>query len=226
MNWTNSWYNPEYSGEGLDVFEYPDGTVLAHFFSYNMVEQMWLIAVGKRVGNTATLQASITSGGDLNDPKELAKVKERSWGTITLTEKDSGLQVKFNGPGTNTTYTMQPVFGAPVTSAGPKIIIRNEGGHETGVPCTGFDERLPGWVTVEVVSGPVTVKGTYANGPWSPKVLGAKAGDVWKTGDKVKITIDCDPAGRDWSGTHAQVNFGVTTVELGEIITLGGYVKS
>jgi len=123
MNMTGSWYSPAYSGEGIDVFEHPDGRIVAHFFSYDDGRQMWLVCSGKRMGKMATLEVWTTSGGDIGGQTALRNVVEKPWGIIELSEVPTGLHVWF-APNDQQpwSYTMQSIFDpvdAPIPTPVP-----------------------------------------------------------------------------------------------------------
>lgn len=81
-----SWSDPEQSGHGINLEMLPGDRIGLSWFSFNQLgDPAWLIAVGDHVGLTATLQATIVSGGVFPPDFNPDLIERSPWGTIELT---------------------------------------------------------------------------------------------------------------------------------------------
>lgn len=120
LNWSGKWQIPELQGQGIDIAEYSDGAVIAHYYGYqDDGNQLWLIAVGKREEDQAVLEAWITQDG--NDGEMDAPHTEIEWGTLELIEEDGALKMSaypLDQPGW--THSLHPLYvPAPVEEPDP-----------------------------------------------------------------------------------------------------------
>lgn len=222
------WHDPATPGEGLDLFVYPDQQVVAKWYGYAADgHQMWLIAVGKADGHSAILEASITAQDDDGH------VMEAPWGGIKVTELANGalsITLGDGGQPLQRSLALQPLYVPTVPApSGTKIVIQKQvAGRwvDAGLPVASGALRLPQELLLSVTEGSLTIKDTYASGPWNPVLRGVKRGEVLDTGTVRKLTFSVD-AGRETqnSGSYSECHFGVHTVELGQIIQLTAHVQ-
>lgn len=210
MKFTGAWFNPAYAGEGIDIIEHADGTVIAHLFSYINKEQFWLVCSGKRVGSSAALDAWRTYGGNLGNQSALKNVQETPWGTITITEAADGkLSVLFLPlVGPSWSYLVQPIHAVdvapPVTPPSPENVItvrhRNGSGpfYDTVAPVPGEIKDAWHWgakqilqanvggvwseTELTVVKGKCTITGASCHGSFAPSFTGVHQGEVLPEG--------------------------------------------
>jgi len=86
---TGSWYLPAQSGHGfnVEVLKGPgeDNAMLAFWYVYdNAGNNLWLVAQGSYVGDTATLNVLSGSGGLFPPNFDKTKIVRTNWGTLTL----------------------------------------------------------------------------------------------------------------------------------------------
>lgn len=80
-----SWSDPEQSGHGINLEMLPGARIGMSWFTFNQLgNPAWLIAVGEHVGLTATLQATIVSGGVFPPDFDPDLIERSPWGTIEL----------------------------------------------------------------------------------------------------------------------------------------------
>lgn len=87
-----SWYDPDQNGHGLllEVIGPPeDRQMLAIWYAYLNGQQRWMTALGPVQGASATLAATITSGGGFPPNFNPAAVQTLPWGTLTFTAIDA-----------------------------------------------------------------------------------------------------------------------------------------
>lgn len=87
-----SWYDPAQSGHGIFTEVLGSGSnrqLLAIWYAYLNGEQRWMTALGPINGNSATLSATITSGGQFPPNFNPAQVQSQPWGTMTFTSVDA-----------------------------------------------------------------------------------------------------------------------------------------
>ncbi len=232
MKFTGQWHNPDYAGEGITSIEYPDGKVIAYFFSYHDDgSQMWLVCVGGRVGRGAVLSAYRTEGGVMGVKARLTEVTEEKWGEIALHEDDKGLLIDFFKDGTRDGgYRLTPLY-APV--AEPETIIKLEkkignGWTKVEYPVTGrMMDSAESAYRLTVVKGELNITEAYATGKFNPRIYGVFPGATFSEGSEVLIDFSMadgwqqDGANYDWGAW-----FAVRTKELGTILDLAVQVKS
>lgn len=229
MNWTGKWHNPAYSGEGIDIAEYSDGKVIAHWYSLTGegLHSVYRIAVGERPssGTLTTLDVWAVEG-------VVGNHKERPYGRIFLSDAAGGkLRADYEFADREPyERILQPLY-VPASQPEPEteiVIQQQRAGRWVGidVPVEGGGQRLPLELLLSVTEGSLTIKDTYATGPWNPVLRGIKRGEVLGKGTMRKLTFAVD-AGREVqdSGTYSTCDFGVHTVELGQIIQLTAHVQ-
>ena len=233
MNWSGKWFDPEYSGQGLDLAEYPDGVLIAHYFGYqDDGSQVWLVAIGRRDGDSAVLEAWITRG--VNNGESPVSHTETEWGTFEIREEGGALYLSaspFDQPAW--TRSLLPLYiPAPAEQPAARILIetplRTSSGtrwiEQPGQKLASMTS-LPSEVRVTVVEGTLTITDTYAEGPHNPTLTGLRHGQVLHAGDTVLVRCDVDPDKRkQQSGNYGVVDFGVYTAELGQILQLSAHV--
>lgn len=232
-NWSGMWFDPAYSGQGMDLAEYSDGVLIAHYFGYqDDGTQMWLVAIGRRDGDTAVLEAWITQGG--NSGESPVSHMETEWGTFEIREESGGLYLSaspFDQSGW--TRSLLPLY-LPAPAEQPAARIRIETPLRT-ISGTRWIEQpgqslvsmtaLPSEVRITVVEGTLTITDTYAEGPHNPTLTGVVRGQVLNAGDSALVRCDVDPdKRRQQSGLYDIVDFGVYTAELGQILQLSAQV--
>lgn len=87
-----SWYDATQSGHGVFTEVVGSGsnrTLVAIWYAYLNGAQRWITATGPISGDSATLTASITSGGDFPPDFNPAQVTLQSWGTLTFRAVDA-----------------------------------------------------------------------------------------------------------------------------------------
>ncbi|GMU42431.1 MAG: hypothetical protein AMXMBFR25_04170 [Lysobacterales bacterium] len=87
-----SWYDPAQSGHGIFTEVVGSGsnrTLVAIWYAYLNGAQRWIIATGPISGDTATLTANITSGGQFPPAFHPAQVALQSWGTLSFRALDA-----------------------------------------------------------------------------------------------------------------------------------------
>jgi uncharacterized protein (DUF1800 family) len=87
-----AWYDPTQSGHGLFIEilgSAPNRSLLAIWYAYLNGEQRWMTATGPIQGDTATLTANITSGGDFPPDFNPASVQLLPWGTMSFRAIDA-----------------------------------------------------------------------------------------------------------------------------------------
>ena len=87
-----SWYDATQSGHGVFTEVVGSGsnrTLVAIWYAYLDGAQRWITATGPINGDSATLSANITSGGDFPPDFNPAQVTLQSWGTLTFRAVDA-----------------------------------------------------------------------------------------------------------------------------------------
>jgi len=126
-----------------------------------------------------------------------------------------------------------PPASAPIDGTKPKIKIENHSRTlfrwlEMPVPFASssechFDDIEGDSFTVKitVLEGELTVVGTYCNGPHNPKITKFKKNQVFPAGSVFIVEGSNGKATGQPANKHPQqVNFGLTTKELGQILKL------
>lgn len=112
LNWSGQWNNPDYQGQGIDISEYSDGIVIAHYYGYrDDGSQLWLIAVGEREGDTAVLDAWTTRDGFSGDIQGERQHTEIEWGTLEIREEDGALyMLAYPNDQVGWEYPLYPIY--------------------------------------------------------------------------------------------------------------------
>lgn len=227
MNMTGSWYNPQYAGEGIAIFDAPfGGTVVAHFFGYNADgSQLWLTAHGDRSTTGAELAAVSTRG-------PLGSVIESHWGLIVISDEPYLGLYPANGPSRRYSLTTRLDFSntIPDTPDVPQpstvIVIRNKLGAVTGVPCDGSTTKSGDTFTLEVVNGTLTITDIVADKLFRPRMEGIKKGEVLTEDSPIReVTFMLDPGWEQVGGQYDVSGLTVHTRELGPIFNLSAQVR-
>jgi hypothetical protein len=79
-------------------------------------------------------------------------------------------------------------------------------------------------VRVTVLEGSLTVTGTYCNGPHSPTITKFSRNQVFAVGESFIVECYIAPSTVKTKEANAQVNFGLHTLDLGQIIQLTALV--
>ncbi|MEE4304098.1 MAG: hypothetical protein V2J19_08065, partial [Wenzhouxiangella sp.] len=83
-----NWYDPERSGEGFQL-AYEEGRFILTFYTYRDGEQVWMLGVGDRAGNTLTFpEVYVTEGGDFGGRFRAEDVQNILFGAIEMTIED------------------------------------------------------------------------------------------------------------------------------------------
>jgi len=84
---TGAWYDPQQSGHGLFLEVLAENRLLAWWFAFSPdgTQQSWFGGVGTYSGNTATMQANLTTGGRWIPNFDPTKVVGNPWGTLNFT---------------------------------------------------------------------------------------------------------------------------------------------
>lgn len=85
---SGAWFDPAQNGHGLFVEVLGSGAqrnLLVIWYAYLDGAQRWITALGPIVGNSANLQATITSGADFPPAFRAADVVRENWGSMTFT---------------------------------------------------------------------------------------------------------------------------------------------
>ena len=97
---SGSWFNPSQSGHGLQIEVLGAGNarqMVAVWYTFLDGKQRWLIAQGPIVGDSASLSAITTTGGDFPPNFNPANVVSQPWGTLRLRAIDGDhLQLEWN----------------------------------------------------------------------------------------------------------------------------------
>lgn len=222
------WHDPDNPGEGLDLFVYPDGQVIAKWYGYDSAgNQQWLIAVGTNNGGSLFLNANATG-------VVAQSIRELQWGQIKLNElQGNRLRVALMPNELSIAaraITMSPLHvstnPAP-DSSNPVIVIRNSQGHETGVPCEGAATRSGDKFTIEVLKGTLTIKDIASYGRFNPRLEGISKGKVLvpRDGGPYGAIFRLDAGWEQQGGAWEPAGLTVHTRELGPIFNLQAQVK-
>ena len=80
-------------------------------------------------------------------------------------------------------------------------------------------------VRITVLEGGLTITGTGVSGKHSPKITKFPRNHVLTAGQAVIVECSLGPSEGGSSGHHEQVNWGVHTKELGEVVKLAAVVS-
>ncbi len=89
---SGTWYNSSQNGHGfmLEVLDNsPTQTqMIMTWFTYHQGKQYWIIAIGDVNGNTAQLDATVSSGSSFPPDFNADDIDRTNWGTLTFTKID------------------------------------------------------------------------------------------------------------------------------------------
>jgi hypothetical protein len=133
-SFTGSWFDPAQGGQGLMLEVLPDNRLFALWFAFDPAgKQAWFGGVGSYSGNTATITATLPTGGRWIPNFDSSKIVSNTWGTLTFSfaDHDHG-RVDFNsvlGYGTGgmdlqrlTNIGTQEAIDTPIGSPGAVIV--------------------------------------------------------------------------------------------------------
>jgi hypothetical protein len=84
MQITGNWYDPDRSGEGFQL-AFEEGRYILTFYTYRNGEQVWMIGVGDRDGNTLSFpEVYVTEGGDFGGRFRAEDVTNIFFGEIEM----------------------------------------------------------------------------------------------------------------------------------------------
>lgn len=233
MNMTGKWANKSRIGEGIDIGDYADGQVIAHFYSSTAAGQFWLIGVGKHGTGQTVLEAFKTIGA-------INSIVETPAGRIVLEETAKGIKVALNMTGAPALVSEMErlyVVGATPVPIPPPA-------SDTTIEIAWFNKLLdPQWrvqptpfestrqstlsrmanttwieLRVKVLTGQLSVINTHCEGEHNPSITQFARGRVYKAGEE--FFVDCK-VGTPTVTTPTLLHYGVGTKELGDIIRLG-----
>ena len=85
---TGNWYDPARNGEGFQL-AYEEGRFILTFYTYRDGEQVWMIGVGERSGNTLSFpEVYVTDGGDFGGRFNSEDVENILFGSIDMVLDD------------------------------------------------------------------------------------------------------------------------------------------
>ena len=85
---TGNWYDPARNGEGFQL-AYEEGRFILTFYTYRGGEQVWMIGVGERSGNTLSFpEVYVTDGGDFGGRFNSEDVENILFGSIDMVLDD------------------------------------------------------------------------------------------------------------------------------------------
>lgn len=225
MNWTGKWHTEGFGGEGLDIAEYADGYVFAHYFTLTGDgSSEFRVADGKRIGNTAKLIAYTVDG-------VVGNHKEHPCGFVQISESvsEDTLLVRYEFDDiAHYDRVLEPLYvpnAPPVATT--KIRILNNAGQPTGVPCDGSGVKSGEKFSIEVLQGTLTIKDIVAfdNTDYNQRMEGMKKGSVFPARTApYNFMFRLDPGWEQKSGNYDFASLAIHSKELGPIFNLAAHV--
>ena len=227
-------------GEGINIAEeYSDGTILAHYYSSDIVSQWWLMCQGE-VGNPV-LNAFITTG-PVGSPNEIP------WGAVTVKETSTGINVTLTPHnGVSFLEHMIPLYVPGTISPGTVINAEQYVNTTVGwAECNEINEYKPMYFygsgplqdedaggveyrgRITVLEGQLTITDITPSGKYNPKITGLTKGQVITKGQTKEFACSMGPVPGALPGSHGGqwdlVNWEIFTKELGQICKVSAQV--